>query len=326
MTERLAESLTTTEAHAVALMKTVLSAEAWMMTVARGVALMTTAARGAVLMMTAARGVALMTTVAQGVALMMIAALGVVLMTTAARGGPLMTTVARGVALMTTEVPVEGWMSLALPGVGLMMTGAPEEEEMRKEAVGGAWMMDHAEVAMTPNPGNPLADQAAGVSGRRPERRAGDRHAGGLMMKEMRKMEMTEQVIASKNAAPTERRTPGGEEEPKREEAAGEIPARRKMTVTIAVIVVIETGGMTVRTDLHPETLKKVARGAVEGRRSGRNGTGNDPVKGSVKLMGSEGLGVLTKKTPAVLRTRPMMMVGPPFAAEHHLLHLSAAG
>lgn len=55
-----------------------------------------------------------------------------------------------------------------------------------------------------------------------------------------------------------ERRTPGGEEEPKREEAAGEIPARRKMTVTIAVIVVIETGGMTVRTDLHPETLKKV--------------------------------------------------------------------
>lgn len=64
-------------------------------------------------------------------------------------------------------------------------------------------------------------------------------------------------------------------------------------------------------------SFSQVALGAVEGTKSRR--TGIDPVKGSVKLMGKK-RGVLTKKTLVVLRTRPMMMAGPPFAAERRLL------
>lgn len=49
----------------------------------------------------------------------------------------------------------------------------------------------------------------------------------------------------------------GGEEEPKKE-APGESLAGRTMTATIAVTVASETGGMTARTDLHPEIRMKV--------------------------------------------------------------------
>lgn len=117
MTEVPVGALMMIEAHAVAVMMTVLYAEGWTRTVVHVEALTMTAAQGGVETMTVVHVEALMTTAVPGV------------------------------ASMTTEVPVE---ARTTPGV-------PEEEEMMTEVEGEAWMMGHGVVAMTSNPGSPWA-------------------------------------------------------------------------------------------------------------------------------------------------------------------------
>lgn len=207
-----------------------------------------------------------------------------------------------------------------------MMTGAPEEEEMMTEVEGEAWMMGHIVVVMTPNPGSPWADLVVGVSGRRPERRAGVLPVVTTVMTKMLLKERKDPAAASETVAHKERKIAGGEH-PQTKEAPGETLAERMLTakidVTVKIVVIetaaIETAGMTVKTEAHKEIRMKEVLGVVEAMIRGRSGTGSVPERetgsASVKLM-EKGAGVLTKKTLIAPRMRQMMMAGPLSAAE----------
>lgn len=214
------------------------------------------------------------------------------------------------------------------------MTGAPDEE-MMTEVEGEAWMMGHVVVVRTPNPGSPWVDLVVGVSGRRPERRAGVLPVVTIMMKVMM-TGRTDLAAASETVVHQERTITGGEE-PQRKEAPGEILAEKTLTVMIAVVTamiaavtaVIESVGMTVNTEARPEIMKKEVLGVVEATIRGRSGRGSVPEREtgsvSVTLMETR-LGVLTKKTLVAPRTRQMMMAGPLSAAEQHPLHQMGFG
>ncbi len=151
--------------------------------------------------------------------------------------------------------------------------------------------------------------QVVGVSGRRPERRAGVLPVVTTMMTEMMLKERKDPATASETVVQTggpdrpkprvliylffvinadvitvtlsvsclcyvnqchdvftERSITGGKEA-QRKQAAGEILAKRTLTAMIVVTVkiavvtaVIETAGMTVNTEAHPETMMMVSR------------------------------------------------------------------
>lgn len=239
-----------------------------------------------------------------------------------------MMTVVQDVALTMIEVLVEAWMTPGVPGVGLMMTGVPEEEEMMTEAEGEAWMMGHAVVVMMPNPGSPWADLVAGVSGRKPVRRAGDLPVVATWMTEMMK-ERKDPATASETVVHKERRVVAGGEEAQMKEAAGGTLAEKTLTVMIVVTVMIdavtdvtETAGMIVNTDLHPENLRKVALGVAQVMISVRSETGNGQErKTEIRAVNlkERRAGAPTKKTLVAPRTRQTMMAGPLSAAEHPL-------
>lgn len=244
-----------------------------------------------------------------------------------------MMTVVQDVALTMIEVLVEAWMTPGVPGVGLMMTGVPEEEEMMTEVEGEAWMMGHVVVVMMPNHGSPWADQVAGVSGRKPERRAGDLPVAATRMTVMMVKERKDPVTASETVVHIGTRVvPGGEEAQMKEAAGGNLAettltAMIVVTATIAAMIaavtdVIETAVMIVNTDLHPENLKKVALGVVEAMISVRSETGNGPER-ETEIRGvnlrERRVGAATKKALVAPRTRQTMMAGPLSAAEDQL-------
>lgn len=178
-----------------------------------------------------------------------------------------MMTVVQDVALTMIEVLAEAWMTPGVPDVGLMMTGVPEEEEMMTEVEGEAWMMDHVMVGMMPNPGSPWADLVAGVSGRKPERRAGD-----LPAVEMTKVkERKDPAIATETVVHREMRVAGEEEAQMKEAAGGTLAETTETTVMIVVTAMIaavtdgiETAGMIVKAEAHPEIMTMVVLGVVQ--------------------------------------------------------------
>lgn len=245
-----------------------------------------------------------------------------------------MMTVVQDVALMMTEVLAEAWMTPEVPGVGLMMTGE-EEEETTTEVEGEAWMMD-VMVVMMPNPGSLWADLVAGVSGRKPERRAGD-----LPVVETTTVKERKDPATSTETDVHREKRVAGEEEAQMKEAAGGTLAEKTLTAMTAVIAMIavtamivvtamiavvtdvtETAGMTVKAEVHPEIMTMVALGVVEAMISVRSEIGNGPERereiGSV-IPRERRVGAPTKKTLVAPRTRQTMTAGPPSAAKHPL-------